>query len=457
MDQTAQTAASQVGQSVSLIEDPEFKNLIPRLSATEREGLESAIIRDGRARDAIIIWGGHNIIVDGHNRHEICTANRLPFRTEEMSFEDRDEAKAWVITNQLARRNIGPFARVQLASKLAGLRLAAKARANMATGRGNLVTDPFRSRDEIATLAGVGHNTVSAVKKTEDRGIPALISAALSNQVSPHMAAQISDFDEADQETLVESVSEKGEKKLAGEMKALKRQREKEAREAMLFAQRDTVRSTATGEKADALDWLKKWDNESVDLLLTDPPYSTDVTDIDAFAAAWLPLALSKLKTTGRAYIFIGAYWPEIMAYGKVISGQTDFLYDDPLVWTYRNTIGPCARRTYKKNWQMILHIYGKDAPDLHTTDLLEAFSVQEFSAPDGRHGNRFHPWQKPDDLGEMFVRHGSNVGDIFIDPFMGTGTFVLVAAKLGRIAYGCDKSEGTLAIAERRGCKIIK
>ena len=93
------------------------------------------------------------------------------------------------------------------------------------------------------------------------------------------------------------------------------------------------------------------------DLLLTDPPYSTDVEDIAAFAASWLPPALAKVKPTGRAYVFIGAYAEELEAY-LAVSGRVGW---EPqlLVWTYRNTLGPAPRDGYKLNWQAILYFTG--------------------------------------------------------------------------------------------------
>jgi DNA modification methylase len=40
---------------------------------------------------------------------------------------------------------------------------------------------------------------------------------------------------------------------------------------------------------ADCTEWLRT--APEADLLLTDPPYTTDVDDIQAFASTWLPLA----------------------------------------------------------------------------------------------------------------------------------------------------------------------
>lgn len=186
------------------------------------------------------------------------------------------------------------------------------------------------------------------------------------------------------------------------------------------------------------------------DLLLTDPPYSTDVEDIAKFAAEWLPVALSKVKPTGRAYIFIGAYPEEIQAYLSV-KAPTQIL-----VWAYRNTLGPSPKKDYKLNWQAILYYRMPDAPDLDCGVMLEQFSVQDISAPDGRQMNRYHAWQKPNEIAERFVRHSTQPGDIVLDPFCCTGTFPLAAAKLGRVGLGCDIDPENLKIAEGRGCKLM-
>jgi hypothetical protein len=60
--------------------DEEFKNLCPPLSNEEREKLENNIIMDG-CRDALVIWKEENILIDGHNRHGVCTKNEIQFKT----------------------------------------------------------------------------------------------------------------------------------------------------------------------------------------------------------------------------------------------------------------------------------------------------------------------------------------------------------------------------------------
>ncbi|HEU5379370.1 MAG TPA: site-specific DNA-methyltransferase, partial [Ktedonobacteraceae bacterium] len=205
--------------------------------------------------------------------------------------------------------------------------------------------------------------------------------------------------------------------------------------------------------------WQASWEHwlatqPPCDLLLTDPPYSTEVAEIEAFAQAWLPLALAKVKSTGRAYVCIGAYPREIRAYLNVQAGLP---VQQLLVWTYQNTLGPSPKYTYKQNWQAILSFCGPDAPPLDCPLLTEQFSVQEINAPDGRLGDRYDAWQKPDALAERLIRHSTRPGDRVYDPFCGTGTFVLAASRLGRLGLGCEISQTMLAKAEKRGCAIAR
>lgn len=199
-------------------------------------------------------------------------------------------------------------------------------------------------------------------------------------------------------------------------------------------------------------DWLAA--QPDCDLLLTDPPYSTEVKDIATFARGWLPLALSKVKPTGRAYIFTGPYPQELRAYLNVEVSRLTLA--NILVWEYRNTLGPSPSRTYKNNWQAILYYHGPEALPLKCSLLTEQFAVQEVSAPDGRWGVRYHAWEKPLELAERLIRHSTRESDLVLDCFAGTGTFLIAATRLGRIAKGCEVSKEMIDIARERGCHVI-
>ena len=165
-----------------------------------------------------------------------------------------------------------------------------------------------------------------------------------------------------------------------------------------------------------------------------------------------MPLALSKVRDDGRAYVFIGAYPEELAAY-LAVARECNLSVRQVLSWTYRNTLGPSPSYGYKRNWQAILYFRGVDAPSLNCEMMVEQLSVQDVNAPDGRLGDRYHAWQKPDELAERLVRHATKTGDLVLDPFAGTGTFVLAAARLGRVGRGCDNDDAILALAKQRGC----
>ena len=190
------------------------------------------------------------------------------------------------------------------------------------------------------------------------------------------------------------------------------------------------------------------------DLLLTDPPYSTDVEDIDAFAQSWLQNALEYVKPTGSAYVFIGAYPEEQRAYLNVRIPEHMTL-KQILIWTYKNTLGNNPKDRYKQNYQACLFYRGIDAIDLNCPLTQEQWAVQEINAPDGRIGDRYHSWQKPLELAERFIRHSTKQGDTVFDPFACTGTFLLAASKLGRKGYGFEIKPENAEIARKRGVTV--
>ena len=194
---------------------------------------------------------------------------------------------------------------------------------------------------------------------------------------------------------------------------------------------------------------------EKYDLLLTDPPYSTDVENINEFVEKWLYTALDNVKDTGFAYIFIGAYPDEIRAYLNA-EVPNHMRWCQPLIWTYKNTLGNNPKDRYKLNYQMCLFYRGINAPALDCPLTAEQWAVQEINAPDGRQGDRYHAWQKPLEIAERFVRHSTKQGQTVFDPFACTGTFLIAAAKLGRKAYGFEINADNAKIAEERGCTLV-
>lgn len=148
--------------------NPEFANLLPPLTDEEYSGLEADIIANG-CRDALTIWNG--TIVDGHNRYKICHEKGIEFETVEMEFESVDDAKWWIGTNQIGRRNLTNYGRAELAIEMKPL---AEARAKKRQGqRTDLKTDNIPAkmpecsgdaRDELAKIAGISPRSMSKVE-----------------------------------------------------------------------------------------------------------------------------------------------------------------------------------------------------------------------------------------------------------------------------------------------------
>lgn len=94
--------------------DTQFRNLIPPLTEEERKQLENDLIAEG-CRDPICIWNG--IILDGHNRYEICMQRGISFAVKVIQCQNRNAAISWICANQLSNRNMTEAARRYLIGK----------------------------------------------------------------------------------------------------------------------------------------------------------------------------------------------------------------------------------------------------------------------------------------------------------------------------------------------------
>jgi len=155
--------------------DPEFKSLIPPLTDEEHSELEQKILNegfDGKKYGSLITWNG--ILVDGHNRYEICKYHNIDFVVDEKEFENREQVKEWIIRNQFGRRNLTPFQRAELALQLKPL-IQARAKENQKDHGGTapgkslhqntdkVLTPKVDTYKEVAKIAGVSHDTVHKV------------------------------------------------------------------------------------------------------------------------------------------------------------------------------------------------------------------------------------------------------------------------------------------------------
>lgn len=186
--------------------DAEFKSLIPPLAKDELAQLEANIVKDG-CREPLSLWG--ETLVDGHNRYEICTRNGIRFGVVQIpSIKTRDDAKLWIGRNQLGRRNLTDFQRVEVALMIKPI---VEARATAARIEGNAVgggkssqnsdatSAPIRTDDTVADIAGVSRDTVRKVEAIKEAAAPEVVAAVRSGEISINLASQVAELPEEEQ------------------------------------------------------------------------------------------------------------------------------------------------------------------------------------------------------------------------------------------------------------------
>lgn len=444
------------------IETREFHEVVyiwPEMQPDEYEELREDIRTYGLKED---IWAYQGEIIDGRHRYLACRETGVEPRYRE--WNGKGSLVLFVASLNQHRRDMDAGQRAiaaveieEMLAKEAKERRGGRPLKQIEEDSINTEKPPTKlsevseepqylreSAHQAGAVTGASGTYVKTAKGVK-KDVPELVPLVKKRTIKLTDAKRLSKKTEDIRETIVDRI-------VSGEAKTVK--------EAELQIIKENIDAQAQAAESKPLVTLAPWEEwlpgqEPADLLITDPPYTTDIDDIEAFANAWLPLALTKVKPTGRAYVCIGAYPEELRAYlhvpGCLPVAQV-------LVWSYRNTLGPSPKHDYKLNWQAILYFKGPDAEPLNfdIMTMNEQFSSQTINAPDGRQGDRYHAWQKPMELAEQLIRHSTRPGDRVIDCFTGTGTFLLAAHKLGRIASGCEQSPDMAELARTRGCEVI-
>ena len=202
------------------------------------------------------------------------------------------------------------------------------------------------------------------------------------------------------------------------------------------------------GDSTDADSVALLMNGDKADLCLTDPPYglggekesgknSYDIyqdsrENLITLAAGWLPIA----RKISNAVVFS--------------PGVTNaWLYPEPnwvMCWFYG---GGQLRSSWGFNcWQPFL-CYGKD-PSLATGNGGRPDAVN-LNTP-ANAGDLDHPCPKPVKLWEWFIgRLSFKSGEIFYEPFSGSGTTIIAAEQTGRRCYAMELSPNYVDVAVRR------
>lgn len=158
-----------------IIIDKEFSALLPTIKDEVYATLEKNIVRDG-CREPLSLW--KNILLDGHNRYKICQKNKIKFDTVDINLGSRDEAKVWIIDNQLGKRNLAAYQYFELVEHLEPLiRKEAKEKQFSTLKQGSktpvlqnsVERQPIDTQKEMAEKAHMSHDTYYRCKEIAEK------------------------------------------------------------------------------------------------------------------------------------------------------------------------------------------------------------------------------------------------------------------------------------------------
>jgi Helix-turn-helix. len=178
-------------------------------------------------------------LVDGHNRYGICSKHNILFKTIEREFDSKNDACIWIIQNQFGKRNLSMTDRLDLALKLKEF-IQNKAKENKSTAAvisntlrrsannpelqksakpENKIEKKIDTREELAKLAGVSHDTVSKYEKIINNAPDELIKKvkAKENPISINQANKVLDM--VKKEDHADEILKKAIEKIEGHQK----------------------------------------------------------------------------------------------------------------------------------------------------------------------------------------------------------------------------------------------
>ncbi|MEH6435586.1 hypothetical protein [Massilia sp. DD77] len=178
----------------------ELRSFVDPLTPIEYAALERSLLAEG-CRDALVLWG--DVLIDGHNRYEICRKHGIDFRTvQNDKFTSLEDVMLWMIDNHLARRSVSDFQRGVLALRKKEIH-AARVVDKPAAEEGDKnepagdTSPPWNTREDIARAARVSSNTISQIERIQKAATPQLREAVRQGTISINAAANVAQLPEA--------------------------------------------------------------------------------------------------------------------------------------------------------------------------------------------------------------------------------------------------------------------
>lgn len=209
--------------------------------------------------------------------------------------------------------------------------------------------------------------------------------------------------------------------------------------------------------KGDSKEYLSRIPDNSIDLILTDPPYNigshstgniplpgrsamnNDVAPwdwVDFKPEEWADELVRILKPNGNLFIFTS--YNQIGRWYACLDHKFDA--SNFMVWHKTNPAPKIFKAGFLNSCEMVFTCWNKGHTWNFTTQAeMHNFIETPICMRPERLQNPKHPAQKPVAVLEKMVKIASNPGDIVFDPFMGVGSTGVAAAKLGRKFIGIE------------------
>lgn len=224
----------------------------------------------------------------------------------------------------------------------------------------------------------------------------------------------------------------------------------------------------------DAVELMKGLPGESVDLVVADPPYNLGKDygnnrdtrlwhHYEEFTESWLRQATRVLKPTGSIYVFMGVRF--ISSLYRMLEDNLLLNFNGWITWHYTQGMG--RTKGFSPRHEDILYFTKSDTFTFNLDDVrvpqkyfrkrnnmsgANPGDVWQFSHVHYCSAEREpHPTQKPEALMERIIEASSNIGDLVLDPFVGSGTTCRVAKILERKWIGIDLNPEYIEMGERR------
>ena len=218
--------------------------------------------------------------------------------------------------------------------------------------------------------------------------------------------------------------------------------------------------------QGDCLEIMKDIPNESVDCIITDPPYKMNHStggcanigmknkwqgnikagntvmnfDLSIKFSDWLPEVYRVLKQSGHCYIFCNDKNMQELLNESTKAG---FRESNILIWIKNNA---CPNRYYMKNCEFILFLYKGKAKPINNMGSKAGIQINNINGKD-----KLHPTEKPVELLKQFVLNSTDDDGIVLDPFMGSGSIGVAAINTNRNFIGIELDEKYFEIAKER------